>query len=141
MHLESLIGRAPTDAELQEFLSGMDEEPEMDSFAGMELRLFPRNGLDLYFDEQGRLVTLFLYGPGHDDHRGYAGRLPGGLCFSDSARDLALKMGPATLSGTEEGTNLPYERFDSEPYCVHLQYGPEKGDIRLITIMALPLEL
>ncbi len=103
----------------------------------MELHLFRDRSIDLYFDARGRLVTLFLYGPGHDGHLGYEAPMPFGLLFSDAAGDVRLKLGiPASRAGTLKDSNVQWERFDFERYCVHVEYGPAEVSIRMITVMA-----
>ena len=94
---------------------------------------FRDKGLDVAFDEDDRLVSIFLY-PGTADDRGYhaeyarfPGNLPGDLNFDMSRSKVHEVLGRPTHSGGGEpepylGPSPVWDTYSRPDVCLHIQY-------------------
>src|SRR5215471_14651035 len=107
---ERFIGMRSTAPQLKEFLSDFGENPTVDKFAEMDLLDFPRGGFGIYFDKTKRAVSIFLHGPGHEDHNAYRGPSPFGLSFQSDRRSVLEVLGHPSASGKEKASGSPWDR-------------------------------
>ena len=133
---EFLLGRPFDRADLDAFLSHPDEEPELDQFAGMQTRVYRRNGLDVHVSGRGRVMTVFLYGKRFEGHQKYRKALPPGPpSFQVSKADVIKLLGRPTRSGRKEETMPAWIRYDLPRYVIHLEFASDASRIDRITLM------
>jgi hypothetical protein len=108
---EPLFGRTPDDAELQSFLSALGKWP-IPEFGAEDFYLYipdKAQGYCLFFEDAdilkhpaaaGKpprtpiLVGCFFYNEGVDEYHAFAGALPLGITWADTASSLVSKLGP-----------------------------------------------
>lgn len=134
--IESVIGKTKKDAGVEFFFGAMNISPVVDSFGEMEIFSYPETGVDIYFNKEGEVCTIFLYGFSDEDHGKYKGNLPHSLTFNDDQLAVGQKLGVPVKSGIEKNTGFSWERFDFEQYCIHVQYFLGCLDIQMVTLMS-----
>ena len=133
---ECLLGRPFDRANLDAFLSHPDEEPDLDQFAGMQTRVYPRNGIDVHVSGRGRVMTVFLYGKRFEGHLKYRKAFPAGLpSFRISKADTIELFGRPTESGRKQETMPASIRYDLPKYVIHLEFASDASRIDRITLM------
>jgi hypothetical protein len=133
---ERLIGRRFAGTDLAAFLSDPDEAPELDEFAGMQLRLHRRSGIDIYVSGRGRIITVFLYGKRFERHRKYRKALPAGLpSFGCSKPEVMKRLGRPTHRGKKPDGRPSWIRYDLADYVIHLEFPEDGSRIERITLM------
>lgn len=108
---ERLLGRTPDDTELQAFLGALGMWPLPD-FEPEELTIYLEDkdrGFCLMFDDSSSVqhpvaagkpaetpifVSAYFYAEGVEEYHAFAGTLPYGIIWSDTANSLVSKMGP-----------------------------------------------
>lgn len=133
--LHHLIGSIFSDALVAPLLQST-ELPHLDSFAGMEIREYRRNGLAVYADESGKVVTLFFYGLKADDHDVYGGALPNGLTFTDGKDAVIARLGEPTQSGKEKSSGAPWVRYDLATLSLHVRFSRDSTQIEQVALMS-----
>ena len=104
---------------------------------------FAAAGVSLRFDVNGRLCTIFLYGPlNADGYEPFAGELPANLQFDAARPEIIQKLGMPTRTGRtssiiEPGETVWWDRYDSVERCLHLQYRGHDGPLVMVTLMTL----
>jgi hypothetical protein len=120
---EPLFGRAPDDAELQSFLNAVGKWP-VPAFGPEEFSLYvadkPR-GFCLLFEDAETVkhpdaagkpartpifIGCFFYNEGVDGYQAFAGALPLGITWADTASSLVSKLGPPDSEIKSKKTGL-----------------------------------
>jgi len=90
----------------------------------------------------GSVQTVFLYILPNGEFRPFTGPLVTGLTATDTRTTIRERFGTPTFSG--EVTNIlglgrqgPWDRWDHERSCVHIQYTEADETPQLITVMSI----
>lgn len=124
----------------------LTESPEIADDPDPDIGLswgLPKTGIDISFDD-GRVSSVFLYGPTKADAGIYCGQLPYGLDWNTSFDVVLYALGNPSrhFHGSEFddgplGPTPPWIRQDGADYCVHIQFTPDKSQIAMVTIMTV----
>jgi hypothetical protein len=126
----TLIGLVRDDPSLAAFMREIANPPQRDEFGGLEIEHFPQDGLSLYFDEQQRLTSVFLFSGRTADGARYRGALPEGVSFEFGRGDTLLKFGHPERSGPD------WDRFLRDGRIIHFQYADGGASTAMITVFA-----
>lgn len=100
------------------------------------------SGLSFIADLGDGLVhTVHLYAEGHQDHRAFAGALPGRLHFGDDRASVRGRLGQPARSGESQeihpfGRMPAWDAYDFPEAVLHVEYTLDESGIRLITLMS-----
>lgn len=97
--LLSMIGKDIRGAEIQEWLSEVEDSPEISRFDDVFFYSYKRYGISLRFDVEEKLSGIFLYSEGADDYRQYQGELPFKLSFTLTRKEIEDILGKPNKSG------------------------------------------
>jgi hypothetical protein len=100
--LQALLGRHLKSKEIQDFLKTLKGKRQIDKFDTLYFYTYKEHGMDLRFNKDDTLITLFFFGK-DEDHNEYKGPLPIGLSFNDTLSDVERKLGKPTNSGGRAG--------------------------------------
>lgn len=100
------VGKNIRSTEAQKILNQFDEPPETMRFDETYYYIYKQSGVDIRIDSEDTIKAFFLYGEGTDGHRQYMGDLPYSLKFTDTRKDIELKLGPPDKNGGS--TTLSY---------------------------------
>jgi hypothetical protein len=133
-YLVGLLGKNRRARSAASLASNFGAEPEVvDGEDGTLYWCFQDKGLDVAFDQEDRLVCIFLY-PGIAHDRGYhaeygrfTGTLPEGLSFDMSRSMVHATLGPPDFSGGGEqdrylGPGPRWDTYKRPAYYLHIQY-------------------
>jgi len=132
---ERLVGEFVHNREVGESLDELGG-PRYDRYAELEIREYADAGVAVYIDRTRRVVSVFLYGVPQDDHASYTGPMPRQMSFAQTRTDVRERLGDPSMSGTVKDTSAPWDRFDFERVCIHVQYVPDSRGIQMITLMS-----
>jgi hypothetical protein len=107
-----------------------------------------RHGLELYFfrdktrdddnplkDKGAGFSAFKLFGPRYQDARGWAGKLPHGLVFTDAFPDLVRKMGRKPDAGRDDDLS-GYAVWNLPDYTLHVLYDNVDNVLSTVTVFA-----
>ncbi|MDU0372634.1 hypothetical protein ACFPAF_19690 [Hymenobacter endophyticus] len=92
--VQDLIDQQITSQIFQKFVNEINEQPEIARFDDVYYYIFKYKGLDFLFDNSDAVKCVFLYSESVDNHRQFQSKLPLGLTFSDTRKDVEKKLGP-----------------------------------------------
>jgi hypothetical protein len=123
---ERLLGLSFEDPLVRDFVG--DAKLEEETFGDVAFKVAPEQGFDLRI-EGGVITTVFLHALGHEDHRQYAGELPGGIQFGDSPDAVQELLGASDA----RGAGGAWDKWYSETWSLHVQYSAA-GGVALVTV-------
>ena len=138
--IESLLGKAINDPEVQSLIKDAANDMHMTTFAIEDTYYYSSKtkGISLLFNKEDRIKTIFLYSEGRDGYKQYSGPIPRGFQFADTRATVNKKLGlPARSGGGDDGPlgRVPiWDKYRFSKYAMHFQYRPA-GTIELITLM------
>ena len=141
--MQTLLRATPRDLPALLVAAGLTETPQIDDDPDPDIGLswgLPNTGIEISFDD-GRVSTVFLYGPSQRDVW-FTGQLPLGIEWSISF-DLAMTIlgSPSRHShggGAQDeplGPLLPWIRHDYNDHCVHIQFTLDKSQTAMVSVM------
>jgi hypothetical protein len=133
-----LIGKRFSDEAIAPLLRSR-EKPDIEPFAGMRILGYAKNGIDVYTDEAGIIVSLLFFGNKLDERERYQGPLPHGLGFADSKQEVIARFGEPSRVGKEKSTGAPWVRYDFPDYSLHLRFSSDGNAIEQIGLMSAAL--
>jgi hypothetical protein len=136
-----LLGRTPDDSELHELLATLGNWP-LRAFGPEELSIYLHDkvrGFCLVFDDSTTVrhpvasgkpaqtpifVGAFFYAEGVDGYHAYAGAMPYGIGWSDTAKSLVSKIGPPKFEIKNKQTGqLRSHRWPAGQWMLTALYG------------------
>lgn len=101
--LLSLLGKNIRGDDIQEWLSNNNATPEIDKYDsfGCYFYSFKARGISLRFDTEDLLEGIFFYSEGADGFRQYQGRLPFGLSFMLTRKEIESILGKPDAGGSD----------------------------------------
>lgn len=111
--LATLLALALEDDRLSAFLGPLASRVERDHASYYASLSLPEQGVELVFNEAPwalppeqivdpkalHLVAIHFHSAGHEEHSGYAGRLPGDIAFGETEFDIRRKLGEPYAKG------------------------------------------
>lgn len=102
---------------------------------------FPRQGIDLLFDEKRMVKAIHLYSQGREKYDQYRGELPDSLVFEDTISSVVAKLGKPTVVGGGTRSILystvpAWVRYDRLDHKLHIEFKAANQPVSLITLMA-----
>lgn len=136
--IEKLLGLTYAEMHASDVLLGVSipdaEIIDLDSYVEL-----PTLGVSFVLSRGERVSVVQLYSAGRDGYSEFTGAIPKGLSFAMSREEVRAKMGKPQLSG--EATTIPilgekpaWDKFDTEEFSVHVEYGHELDKVGLITL-------
>ena len=142
--LQNFIDRHIEDPELQGFIRQIEEKPEVFNMtlAGPDKKVVRllQLGLQVSFDEEQKINTIFVFAEGVQGYQAYPYALPEGLSFNMSRDEAIAVLGqPTETGGPVEGVLdrkiAFWDRWDNETFSLHLRYPEDKDSIMMLTLM------
>jgi hypothetical protein len=141
--IQTLLRATPEDLPNLLAALGLTERPKIyddpDPDVGMSWDL-PQTGIEISFDD-GRVSTVFLYGPAKFELRHYRGPLPRQLAWNTSFDTVIATHGMPTRyshgGGDADGPLgpvPPWIRYDGNDHCVHIQFMPDKTQTAMVSV-------
>jgi hypothetical protein len=133
MSVVNYINRAASDPEISDLLNSLGQV-RPDEFGGLTIFDYPESGVSVYFDEDNKIRTIFLYSDGRDGHKQSVLQLPHDVTFLDSLEAVVRKIGrPQVMGVTKSG--MQSARYDYGSHALHLEFAPGDRGISLARVM------
>jgi len=138
------LGKTDASPEVAKLLAslGVKKQPKLkkgDLYVYVQL---PKNGLVLVFREsddpktsQIFLAGVQLYSEAEDGFKNFAGKLPGGVVFSDTKAEVRKKLGKPTRSKEQLRTDY----WEKKGHVLSVEYTRETGEVQTVDL-SVPLK-
>lgn len=136
--LVNLLGRDMDDVDVLSFVASISNDAKWDHEEDASFCSMHPNGLEIKFDEHGKVSSIFLFSQGEDGAQEYGNPLPVELRFSHSRDDVRRELGmPFQSGGGGVFLNEPVAFWDKYRYpthLLHIQYAPDQKSVKRITL-------
>ena len=125
---ERSLGLALDDADLAKLLHALDSTAAWEHDEGMADWVSHQAGVDVQGNsEHNRVMTVFFFNEGIEDHEAYAGPLPRGIELGWDRTRVLAELGAPSISGAK------HDCWNAEDHRLVVQYEPS-GRITKVTI-------
>lgn len=129
--------------EVEDFIFGVNPDSNIEQMNERFYCSLYEQGLELLFEGDGFLDTVFFFRKSEDGKEQYRGELPAGLSWEMSRHDARKKL-PAVRESYDGGTALgrmqipPWDRYDFPDYALHLAFSSDCSNIRRVSVTRKP---
>ena len=136
--LVQLLGFRMESPEIKSVRQELDPAVEVEQDDNAFFLSFPEQGVEMLFNQDGVLKSIFLFAEGEDGARQFGGDLPEGLRFLMSRENARKNLGaPQETGGGEVSFQreiLPWDKFHRDGWDLHVRYSKPLQSIQRVTL-------
>ncbi|RIJ37266.1 hypothetical protein [Pontibacter oryzae] len=138
-NISRFLNRKKKDKELKQFMHSFGAAPDKvykstDSY----YEEYHRKGISFNFDYDNKLVAIFLYSNLSEDYKNYEGKLPYGLSFDLTRKDVEERFGSPEYNGESDYKNTSWVIYRSKGFGLTYN-GLESDSVARISEIAFQL--